>query len=240
MTRPARGLGRLRLKGVKWCLLDVCAPQGTCPTLPSLCRYDGAFRRLCMRPAGVVPMNVFLWDRHVTGPLLDTGMPPTLSRRLFAACDTGGEESLGLEDFMCAMAVITAGDFRERATLLFSTYDSKKDGEVGGLVKEACLVAVQRTALPRAAAHRPARLLHGHRLIRPPPDAGEPAQRPCVMCGVRRPSAPAGPRSKTTTGVPRGCSRRHRRAPPSSSRVPSGWPGLRWWGRAGSGRARRS
>lgn len=155
------------------CALWSRPPGEPAQLCPFLLRYDGAFRRLCMRPAGVVPMNVFLWDRHVTGPLLDTGMPPTLSRRLFAACDTGGEESLGLEDFMCAMAVITAGDPRERAALLFSTYDSKKDGEVGGLVEEACLRAVpQHTALPCAATHRPTRLLHGHRLIRPPPDAG--------------------------------------------------------------------
>ena len=75
-------------------------------------------------------MNVYMWDRHVMGPLLDTGMPPALSRRLFSACDFGSEEKLGLEDFICAMAIITAGLPRERASLLFACYDSDKEGEV--------------------------------------------------------------------------------------------------------------
>lgn len=81
-------------------------------------------------------MNCYLWDRHVLGPLLDTGMQPSLARRLFAACDTGGEDNLGLEDFICAMAVITAGQPRERALLLFHVYDSDKFGEVR---QQACV-----------------------------------------------------------------------------------------------------
>jgi Ca2+-binding EF-hand superfamily protein len=62
--------------------------------------------------------------------MLDTGMPSFLSHRLFAACDTGGEETLGLEDFVCAMAVITMGTPREKASLLFACYDVDKADEL--------------------------------------------------------------------------------------------------------------
>lgn len=52
-------------------------------------------------------------------PLVASGMPSELARRLFVACDVRGRGLLGLDDFLGALTVITAGRPDERAALLF-------------------------------------------------------------------------------------------------------------------------
>lgn len=93
--------------------------------------YIQAYRRLCTRSPGLLEFQS--WEHFVVAPLLDAGMPTELSRRLFVACDVRGDGLLGLEDFLGALTVITAGKPDERALLLYFCYAGPTGSAVRGV-----------------------------------------------------------------------------------------------------------
>ena len=158
--------------------------------ISALCSYVEAYRRLCTRSPGL--LDVQAWELYVLAPLVASGMPSELARRLFIACDVRGAGLMGLDDFLGALTVITAGRPDERAALLFYCIAGAAGSVVRrGPLRVLCVWGVRCRAPPatlRPRVHRSAR--RSWRASPPSSSgrrtAGPTSQSRAVSCSMRR------------------------------------------------------